>query len=78
MKVRLTRKLAESLDGVDLSGRAVGEIMDCGRHDAEMLIAEGWAVSVVSDIRRAARSARRRDRADEVHAPLRPSRKRRK
>lgn len=74
MKVRLTRKLAQALDGVDLSRRAVGEIIDCPQHDAEVLIGEGWAVSVVSDIDR----ARFRDRADEAQAPPRRSRKRRR
>jgi hypothetical protein len=42
MKVRLTRKLAESIDGVDLSRKRVGRIINVGRHDAQLLIAEGW------------------------------------
>jgi hypothetical protein len=43
MRVRLTRKLAEAIDGVDLSGHAVGETFDLARRDAQLLMAEGWA-----------------------------------
>jgi hypothetical protein len=43
MRVRLTRKLAEVIDGVDLSGHSVGETFDLPRRDARLLIAEGWA-----------------------------------
>jgi hypothetical protein len=46
MRVRLTRKLAECLDGIDLSHRSVDEIFDLPLHDAELLIAEGWATLV--------------------------------
>jgi hypothetical protein len=45
MRVRLTRKLAEAIDGVDLSRRHVGDVMDLPEHDADMLMAEGWATS---------------------------------
>ena len=43
MKVVLIRKLAERVDGVDLSKACVGEVMSLSRHEAELLIAEGWA-----------------------------------
>jgi hypothetical protein len=43
MKVRLTRKLAEQLDGVDVSPYEVGDILDVSQREAELLIAEGWA-----------------------------------
>jgi hypothetical protein len=43
MRVRLTRKLAEVIDGVDLSGHTVGDAFDLPRRDARLLIAEGWA-----------------------------------
>jgi len=46
MLVRLTRKLAEYLDGVDLSYRSVNEIFDLPSREAELLIAEGWATHV--------------------------------
>lgn len=48
MQVRLTRKLAESLNGVDLSRSEVGEIIEVTRHEAELLIAEGWAETVTT------------------------------
>ena len=41
--VRLTRKYAEAIDGVDLSGNQVGDLLDLSARDARMLIAEGWA-----------------------------------
>ena len=41
--VRLTRKLAEAIDGVDLSHNKVGDQLDLTPRDARMLIAEGWA-----------------------------------
>ena len=41
--VRLTRKYADVIDGVDLSKAHVGDRLDLSPHDAEVLIAEGWA-----------------------------------
>jgi hypothetical protein len=43
MRIRLTRKLAELIDGIDLSHRRVGDAIDLPVHEARMLIAEGWA-----------------------------------
>ena len=43
MLVRLTRKLAERIDGVDLSRNAVGNLIDLPDHKGRLLIAEGWA-----------------------------------
>jgi hypothetical protein len=43
MQVRLTRKLAETIDGVDLSRRVVGDVLDLPQREAQMLLAEGWA-----------------------------------
>ena len=45
MLIRLTRKLAERVDGVDLSRSREGDILDLSPRDAELLVAEGWAVS---------------------------------
>ena len=61
MKIQLTRKLADSIDGVDLSRGEVGEVINVKRHDAQLLIAEGWGVPAdsVGD-----RRGYRRDRAD--------------
>ena len=42
--LRLTRKLAGAIDGVDLTGRAVGDIFTLPAPEARLLIAEGWAV----------------------------------
>ena len=46
MQVRLTKKLAEAIDGIDLSARRVGDVVDLPTHDAEILLAEGWASPV--------------------------------
>ena len=43
MRIRLTRKLADYLDGVDLSACKEGDVVELSDHDAELLIAEGWA-----------------------------------
>lgn len=43
LRVRLIRKLAERLNGVDLSKARVGDSLDLPSKDARMLIAEGWA-----------------------------------
>ena len=44
MKVWLTRKYAERIDGVDLTGRHIGDRMDLPQIEAELLVAEQWAV----------------------------------
>lgn len=41
--VRLIRKYAEMIDGVNLETAEVGDRLELPRHDAEILIAEGWA-----------------------------------
>lgn len=43
LRVRLTRKLAERLNGVDLSKCRVGECVDLPSDAAHMLVASGWA-----------------------------------
>ena len=43
MKIRLTRKFADVLNGVDLSHAHAGEEIELPKRDAQMLIAEGWA-----------------------------------
>lgn len=43
MKVWLTKKLAERIDGVDLSGHNVGDVLDLPSRDARLLMAEDWA-----------------------------------
>jgi len=46
MVVRLTRKLAEEIDGIDLSSRHVGDVLYLDGVQARLLIAEGWAEPV--------------------------------
>lgn len=41
--VRLTRKFADAIDGIDLAQAHVGDRLLLPRHDAAVLIAEGWA-----------------------------------
>jgi hypothetical protein len=69
MRVRLTRKLAECVDGVDLSENREGDILTLSAREAELLIAEGWAVRVThrsaSEIRdRSFATAKRAQAAD--------------
>jgi hypothetical protein len=49
MKVRLTKKLAEMLDGVDLSTHRVGEVFDLPTSEARLILAEQWAELVDDD-----------------------------
>ena len=43
MRIKLGRKLADVLDGIDLSGRNPGDIVELPAAQADLLIAEGWA-----------------------------------
>jgi hypothetical protein len=43
MRIQLIRKLAEQLNGVDVSGQQVGAVIDLPTREAELLVAEGWA-----------------------------------
>jgi hypothetical protein len=47
IRVRLTRKLASYLNGVDVSGCRVGDVIELPEEAARMLIAEGWADTVI-------------------------------
>ena len=64
-KVRLTRKFADRLDGVDLSKARSGEQIEVTEHEAELLIAEGWAVRVDDKATAHDNSNRRRRRKSE-------------
>jgi hypothetical protein len=59
MRVRLKRKLSESINGVDLSGAREGDTLDLSPRAALLLIAEGWASPVYDP--------RRRSDRDKVH-----------
>jgi hypothetical protein len=65
MRVRITRKLAEAIDGVDLSHNRVGEVIELPDSKARLVIAEGWAIlerrSKVLPFRKRAKYARRAD-----------------
>jgi hypothetical protein len=62
MKVWLTRKYAERIDGVDLSGRHIGDRFDLPTIEAELLVAEQWALP---DRRNTSTPVERERRADE-------------
>ena len=44
MRVLLIKKLAEVIDGVDLSSRRVGDVLDVPVVEAKLLLAEKWAI----------------------------------
>jgi len=44
MKVRLTRKLAERIDGIDLHGCKAGDVLDLAPREADLIVAEEWAI----------------------------------
>jgi len=46
VRIRLTRKFARFLNGLDLSAMKVGDIVFLPERDAWMLILEGWAERV--------------------------------
>jgi hypothetical protein len=48
MRVRLTRRLASCIDGVSLAAHRVGDVFDLPTRDADLLIAEEWAVAVAA------------------------------
>ena len=48
VRIRLTHKFAERLNGVDLSHLHVGDISDLPSSAAAMLISEGWAEPVAA------------------------------
>lgn len=63
IKVRLTRKFAEILNGIDLSRTKAGEEIELSKREADLLIAEGWAspLDVAHDKpKRRARKSRRK------------------
>lgn len=43
MRVRLVKKLAEQIDGIDLTSHRVGDFLLVSQRAAALLIAEGWA-----------------------------------
>ncbi len=45
VKVRLTKKLALRMDGVDVSANRVGDILELPVEKARLLVAEDWATT---------------------------------
>ena len=45
MQIQLVRKLANHLDGIDVTAHRQGDVFDLPRREAELLIAERWAVA---------------------------------
>jgi hypothetical protein len=64
MAVRLTRKLSDMIDGIDLSACRVGDVLHLPWRGAWLLIAEGWAEMI---------ERRHRPRATAVKPPSRTS-----
>jgi hypothetical protein len=46
MRVKLIRKLADILNGIDLTKVCVGDVVDLKTRHAVLLVAEGWAEPV--------------------------------
>ena len=59
-RVRLIRKLAQKINGIDLSSASTGDELELSPREAELLIAEGWAapITAVADDREPRRSRR--------------------
>jgi hypothetical protein len=51
MRVRLTRRLADQIDGVNLAAYQVGDVLEVTPHDGDLLIAEQWAVPTTEPCR---------------------------
>ena len=60
MKVRLTKKFAEEIDWIDLSGVGVGDLLQLPRRDALLLVREGWATPFIEPVDHADDRPRRR------------------
>ena len=42
MRVRIVRKLADRVDGIDLTNHDVGEVIDLPEMDGRLMVAEQW------------------------------------
>ena len=71
MRVRLTRKLAERIDGIDLNGHRVGDVLDLDAHEARLIVAETWAIA--HERRMDQRPPPRIERRKRPSEPLHPS-----
>lgn len=64
VKVRLTRKFAQMIDGIDLSRVHAGEEIDVSPREADILIKEGWASPLDTADDRASRRPKAPDVAE--------------
>lgn len=44
MRVRLTKRFAKVIDGVNLNGHMPGDVLNLPDRDAQILLAEQWAI----------------------------------
>jgi hypothetical protein len=49
MRVRITRQIHETVDGIDLTAFEVGQVYDVGTTVANYLLAAGYAIPVVEE-----------------------------
>jgi hypothetical protein len=45
MRVVLTKKLAEIIDGIDIRSYRVGDLLDLPANEARLIVAENWAIA---------------------------------
>jgi hypothetical protein len=57
--IRLTKKLALVMNGVDVTSSTVGDVLDVDEERAELMIASGWAEWVESPFAVEGRSSRK-------------------
>jgi hypothetical protein len=69
--VRLTKKLAEEIDGVSLVSYRIGDLVHLDRHSADILVAEGWAEIIAEQMYIVGMGAERRIAADRSTAARR-------
>lgn len=62
--VRLTRKLANFINGVDLTRHDVGDVIEVPSHSALMLMGEGWGEPLDSELLRSRDLSKPRVRSD--------------
>ena len=76
--VRLTKRLAEQIDGISLAGYRVGDLIHLTRLEADVLVSEGWAEVVAEQMYIVGRGAERRVAADRSTSASATGRRRRK
>jgi hypothetical protein len=69
MRVRLIKKFAEMIDGIDLRRFEPGDILELERCEARLLMLEGWAVPEKGMVRRRHASAVSHTRAIAADRP---------